>query len=275
MKLVFSFCALISAINLLAQSEEQAVIDEAHRMYRSEMASWYGSDIFVAEFKNKHERTGGYFSYSDGAKSICIFFSSDEVPVALATITFDSTYSTTTAVRDSTDRPLTPHETDLWHIRNTTQQAMMSNADKLFKFYEGTKPNIIPLADDLGKRSYILTGAERSGVVIFGNDYKLTFNDDNTLKEKKWLHKTMIATPTGPDKKGKVAVSGMHTHLPETGDYFTPTDLCTLMLYGRFTTWESYMVVGRDKVSMWKLKDKEPLSEKAEEQIERKKKKNR
>jgi hypothetical protein len=106
----------------------------------------------------------------------------------------------------------------------------------------------------MGKRAYVLTGPKSEGVVIFGNDYKLTFNDDNTLKEKKWIHKSLIPIKYGTDEKGRVTTSAMHTHLPETGSYFTATDICTLMLYGKFTPWQSHMIVSGEKISTWQMK---------------------
>ncbi|MFN8251902.1 MAG: hypothetical protein U0V75_08455 [Ferruginibacter sp.] len=46
----------------------------------------------------------------------------------------------------------------------------------------------------------------------------------------------------------------MHTHLGETGDFITATDICTLMLYARFANWQQHMVISENYVSIWDCK---------------------
>jgi hypothetical protein len=46
----------------------------------------------------------------------------------------------------------------------------------------------------------------------------------------------------------------MHTHLPQSGDYITATDICTLMLYAKFTTWDQHYVISKNDVSIWDCK---------------------
>jgi len=43
----------------------------------------------------------------------------------------------------------------------------------------------------------------------------------------------------------------MHTHLPETGDLITSTDICTLMLYQKFAGWISHIVVSEKFMNIW------------------------
>src|SRR6185295_15332413 len=97
--------------------KERELIVEGNKLYRSEMASWYGTDIFLGRFASKTANSAGYFSYINGDKVNCIFFSKGETPMALATISFDSTYNVNTALVDSVERKLTELETDLYSIR--------------------------------------------------------------------------------------------------------------------------------------------------------------
>ena len=46
----------------------------------------------------------------------------------------------------------------------------------------------------------------------------------------------------------------MHNHLPETGDFITPTDICTLMLYEKFAGWKNHIVVSKKYMSIWNCK---------------------
>lgn len=167
-----------------AQSkEEKEILKEGDKLYRSEMASWYGTDIFLEKFGDRKENAGGYFSYTENNRSICVFFSNNETPKILATFTFDSTYNVNTAIIDGQERALTQQETDLLTIRQIALTQL--STDTLFKRYQNMNPNLIPLSDEKGKRVYILTGPQKQGIVVFGNDYLLTFNDANKLKEKK------------------------------------------------------------------------------------------
>ncbi|MBK8496280.1 MAG: hypothetical protein IPL50_15685 [Chitinophagaceae bacterium] len=67
-------------------------------------------------------------------------------------------------------------------------------------------------------------GPKVSDVVVFGNDYLLTFNNDLELLEKKTLHRNIIPINYGKENEsaqneGKTTFGTMHSHLPETGDF--------------------------------------------------------
>lgn len=225
------------------------IVDEGKRLYRSEMASWYGTDLFLEKFTDR-KKVGGYFSYTDNQISKCIFFSNDNTPKVIGTVFFDSTYNTKTATTDLAERDFTKNEKDLYEIRQTALAIVQK--DTLFKTYNNTNLNFIPLISDGEKKVYILTGTTQNGVVIFGNDYLLTFDKENRLMTKKQLHKNII--PINYDSKeleGKEVEGAIHTHLPETGDFMTATDICTLMLYEKFAKWKQHTVVSLNYISIW------------------------
>lgn len=230
--------------------EAQPIVDEGKLLYKSEMASWYGTDLFLENYKDR-ENIGGYFSYTDNDIAKCIFFSKAENPKVIGTISFDSTYNVKTAITDLTERDFTQIENDLFQIRLIALEELNTNSDGLFKFYENTNPNIIPLINGQEKKVYILTGPQQSGVVIFGNDYLLTFDKNNKLSTKKQLHKNIIPIEYENTEDGKEVVGAMHSHLPETGDFITATDICTLMLYEKFAKWETYNVVSEKYLNIW------------------------
>jgi hypothetical protein len=210
------------------------------------MASWYGTDLFLANFKNR-DLVAGYFSYLDGDNAKCIFFSNLEKPTVLGTISFDSSYKIENAIVDLSERDFTKEENDLYQIRKLASETIGLNEDNFFSSYENTSLNLIPLIAGKEKKVYVLTGPSVSGVVIFGNDYLLTFDKDNKIVTKKQLHKNII-----PIEYGKNEVTeAIHSHLPETGDFITATDICTLMLYEKFAKWKSHLVISKDYVSIW------------------------
>jgi len=198
MKFISLFLILVSLDSyLLAQDTDSitsSIVAEGKKMYRSEMASWYGTDIFLEKYPDQKSNIGGYFSYEDGNLTKCLFFSRTEIPKVLATISFDSTYSTSTAKIDDISRDFTPYENEIYVIRKKALQLI--NSDTLFKAYDNTNLNLIPLIKETEKKVYVLTGPQSNGVVIFGNDYLLTFDKDNNLLIQRQLHKNIITELT-------------------------------------------------------------------------------
>jgi hypothetical protein len=248
---------IISCLIIVFQSFSQIELDkksdtllaEGRRLYKSEMASWYGTDIFLGQYKDK-DRIGGYFSYSGNDGNKCIFFSRGDTPRVIGTIAFDDTYNVQTAKADLTERELTDPEHELCMLRIAASK--MVSSDTLFKYYEHTNLNLIPLITGNERKVYILTGPQQTDIVIFGNDYLLTFDKENKIITKQQLHRNIISINYGGKAaKGEDVVGTMHTHQPETGDFITPTDICTLMLYEKFAKWKQHVVVSANYVSIW------------------------
>lgn len=243
--------AAIGTLSYGQSKEEKEIIAEGTKLYKTEMASWYGTDIFLEKFADKKQIVGGYLSYIANDKSICVFFSKGSSPKILTTFSFDSTYNVNTATIDGQEREPSKQESDLIVIRQTALTQLRT--DTLFKSYKDMSPNLVPINDEKGKRVYILTGPQKQGIVVFGNDYLLTFDRDNKLMDKRQLHKNIITIAYGTEE-GKTIISTMHTHLPETGDLITATDICTLKLYGKYAQWGQHLVMSSKNVSIWDCK---------------------
>lgn len=232
--------------------QAQPIVAEGKLLYKSEMASWYGTDLFLENYKDR-ENIGGYFSYIDNEIAKCIFFSKNDKPKVIGTISFDSTYNIKTANLNLSERNFTKTENDLYEIRKLA--LIEINSDTLFKTYKNTNLNLIPLINDKAKKVYVLTGPINSGVVIFGNDYLMTFDDNNRLLIKKQLHKNIIPVYyDGKEDEDKKSIGAMHSHLPETGEFMTATDICTLMLYAKFAKWEQHIVISEKYMNIWNCK---------------------
>jgi len=229
----------------------QPIVNEGKQLYKSEMASWYGTDLFLEKFKDR-QKIGGYFSYVEENIAKCIFFSKTDNPKVIGTISFDSSYNIQTAVVSMLERDFSEIEYTLFKIRSNALSTI--NSDTLFKTYPNTSLNLIPIVWNNEKKVYVLTGPQNSGVVIIGNDYLLNYDENNNLKTLKRLHKNIIPINYGKTENGKEAVTTMHSHLPETGDFITPTDICTIMLYEKFAKWEQHIVVSANYYSIWNCK---------------------
>jgi hypothetical protein len=260
MKKTLTFLLTLLTISVFGQKnqEEQvlSIVAEGKLLYKSEMASWYGTDLFLERYPAK-ENIGGYFSYSENELAKCVFYSKSANPKVIGTISFDTTYRIEQAQVDLGERDFTGNENDLFQIRKIASEELKANKDGLFKFYQNTSPNIIPLVNGTEKKVYILTGPKKSGVVIFGNDYLLTFDQNNILLSKKQLHHNIVIVPYADETQKEVVT--MHSHLPETGELITATDVCTLMLYDKFANWSSHNVVSKKYVSIWNCKTDELL----------------
>lgn len=259
-RLIVTLVISITIINNAAAQETDLskiaanISNEGLSLYKSEWASWYGSDIFSEKCQNKRTLSGGYISYDTGKGLNNIFFSKGTDPEVIATITFGYDYNSNNYKLDTTTRKLTAIEKELHTIRQAAIADLYK--DTLYKRYNNTSINPIPVINNNTKKVYLLTGPQSNGVVIFGNDYLLTFDKKNNLTDKKKLHKNLIAinyANTSGDTS-KTTIGTIHSHLPETGDFITATDICTLMLYEKFTTWNQHIVISKNYVSIWDCK---------------------
>lgn len=256
MKYIFCFLFHFWAIGSFAQIDLDSVAllieEEANILYRSEMASWYGTDIFVEKLADKKEMTGGYFSYTDQNKVVCIFYSKDENPKVIATVTFDGdVYSTKTGKISSEQRSFSDLEAEYYVIRKKALE--LTNNDTIFKTYKNTNLNLIPIITNKKKRVFILTGASVSNLVVLGNDYLIEFNEKNEILKYRTLHKNILQfnyykPQSNTDEQEAIS---MHSHVQETGDFISATDICTLRLYAKFANWKQHYVISKNYVSLW------------------------
>ncbi|MGV8914084.1 MAG: hypothetical protein ACOH1X_01410 [Kaistella sp.] len=90
-------------------------------------------------------------------------------------------------------------------------------------------------------------------MVLIGNDYLLNFNKKNEFTKAQALHKSLISHKIVDEEVGKTFAAS-HSHVLEDWPFITPTDICTLMLYQKFTDWENYTVVSEKYTSLWNTK---------------------
>ena len=95
----------ILSISTFAQKnlnkEADKIVAEGKILYKSEMASWYGTDIFIANYPQR-ENISGYFSYIDEGVPKCIFFSGENK--VIGTVAFPTNYEPKDAKLDLKER---------------------------------------------------------------------------------------------------------------------------------------------------------------------------
>lgn len=249
-------CAFIFLGHQSYSQTQSEILQEGTVLYRCAATAKRGAEIYLSNHADRKESTGGYISYITGSSQVCVFFSKDEKPKALGTVSFNIVSSTKTdTITDRSERALTKHEKDLVTMRQIAVGEYTT--DTLFKSYKKMNPNFIAISDTKGKRVYILTTPEEPGIIAFGNDYLLTFDNTNRLKEKRRLHDTLTSIPYNR-QGGKPVLTTMHLHTSETGDLITATDVCTLLLHAPLP-WGQHYVMSPKNVSIWNCEDEDLL----------------
>lgn len=223
-----------------------AITQKGMQLYRSETAAWYGTDIFLSKYENR-DSIGGYFCYPDSLLVKCIFYSHGITPHVIGTISFDSSYSTTNGYADLNEREFTPLEKEYYELRTAAQK--LTNQDTIFKWYKNTNYNIVPLINGNEREVYIMTATQETGVILFGNDYHITFDKHKNPISYEPLHRSLIVFDY---KKADSSVAGnIHTHLPEFSPFMTVTDICIAKLFENITGLHQYTTVSKDYISIW------------------------
>ncbi|MEC5157696.1 hypothetical protein [Chryseobacterium sp. MP_3.2] len=251
MKKIYTFLLLFTFLISSAQDLQKIakeITAEGIILYRSEMASWYGTDIFLANYPQR-ENIAGYFSYLEDGVPKCIFFSKDEK--VIGTISFPTNYESKDAKLDLKERDFSETEKNYFELQQKVK--MRTLTDPIFKQYENYNFNIIPIITKTEKKTYLLTGTNDNNLVLFGNDYLINFNQKNEITTIQPLHKSLIPQKMVDEQIGK-SVSAVHSHVLEDWPFITPTDICTLMLYQKFTGWENYTVISKKYTSLWNAK---------------------
>lgn len=236
------FSCLAHAQNLEKLAKE--IEEEGKYLYRLELAAWYGSEIFKENYDGERA-IGGYFTYIDSKTPKCLFFSKEEKPRVIGVVSFGDIKIIETATIDFKVRDFKKDERELFVIRQKALEEIKQ--DSLFKNYTNANLNLIPTINKNERNVYVLTAPKVTGVVLFGNDYVLSFDKNNSLLEKREIHRDLI--PVEFEKEGDSIA--FHTHKSDTSPFITSTDVCTLMLYAKFAGWKRHYVASEDYVSMW------------------------
>ncbi len=250
--------ALFSNTEIYSQEylDKQAklITEQGIFLYKLEKGAWLGTDLFFEKFGEKKNLLGGYVTYPDKKNTKVVFYSNEKSPKVIATILFDESFDLKKVKLDTKERNLTKNENDLRLLREKSLFETRTNST--FEFYKNTGFNIIPIIQNEKKEVYILSGPKTNDVIIFGNDYLLTFDNGNNIKNVKKIHKNIIFQEFKKINDSVKFISAVHTHLPESGDFMTATDICTIMLYGEKFGLENSIVHSENYVSIWDIKTK-------------------
>ncbi|MEO6151370.1 MAG: hypothetical protein ABIN95_12300 [Mucilaginibacter sp.] len=254
-KLFLLISIFIVAQNVTAQKKElrqiaDSIKAEGEMLYRSEWTSGHSSQIFTSIFLWKKLLSGGYFSYETKKGMATVFFSKSDDPVVIATVKFDYGLDSTKYHIDSVTRKFTESEKEFYTIRS--KAAQVTSNDTLFKFYQNTSLNLVPIIKNGIKKVYIITAQTAPDAVLLGNDYLINFDKQNNIIKKTKLHNNLIPLETGGPDTIKAAA---HNHVDGTSPFITATDICAYKLWKPKITWVISFVYSAGYVSAWHFSD--------------------
>lgn len=249
--ITFTLLLLFSLYTYAQEYDSDKILAEGKLLYRLEKGAWLGTDDFLRSFPGKRDSLGGYLSYETKEGDINTIFYSRNNPDRIFARYNSGNIPQNKIILTDTICEASEIEKDLIAIRNDAFSQMMKNEDEFFKFYENTAPNLIPLITADEKKVYILTGPQKSGVVLIGNDYLLTYDKDNNLINKERIHNSLVDLPATSGDKDKPTVITMHSHV--MSEVIDPTDICTLLLYREYVEWNQHIVVGKNYISIFDM----------------------
>ncbi len=251
-KIVIAVVLSVMAVHASARENVGKILAEGKQLYRLERASWHGTDALLEMFPEKLEQIGGQLSYLDEkGRAVNIFWRKGDPSQILARLCFETPLHTIPSAIDTLNTVANPLERDLIEIREDARRTLTENEDGFFSFYQNTSSNLIPLIDGGRRMVFIVAAPRDNGVVLLGNDYRLTYDKKNRLKKKEQLHKSLIRLKgRSGDPENPISVT-VHSHV--LSDLITSTDICTLLLYRDFVDWRQHVVVGKKYVSIFDL----------------------
>jgi len=249
---------LISITVSYSQNKEtERILEEGKLLYRLEKGSWYGTDDLLERFESKKDSIGGYLSYETENNLInTIFFSRFDSDKILVRYSFDSLPKVKPIKIDTLNNVASELEKNLILIRQDAKDRASSNEDEFFTFYENTALNFIPVIKGKQRDVFVLTGPQIGGVVLIGNDYKLSYDKRNRFDKKMKIHNSILQFPYNSGDKENPTVQTFHSHI--VTEYISSTDICTLLLYKDYVEWNQHIVISEKEVSIFDL-EKESL----------------
>jgi len=251
-KILFSLLSVCFGIMAYAQdnfqSQAKSIIGEGINIYQMEMANWISPKLFAAKYKGK-EKIGGNLSYLEAGKTKTIFFTKGEKPKVLGTVVFDPAFNDEQTQVDLMLRDLTPSEKEL-HI-------LLANASKtitdvgFFPVPSNSVLRVIPVIENGDRKVYVMAQSNKTGAVIFGNDFLLSYDSKLNLTDKRALHKNLAVVTYDPEAGRENNSSSSHAIVGEKSDFPTSTDIATLLLYEKMTKWSQHTFISENNIFFW------------------------
>jgi len=238
--LTFVFtCTLLSAQSQLTDIQIKEKLDsiliEGNLLYRYEKAAWISIDLARENKSIKMD----FFSYlvyheNDTVRTLILNKKSECIYELRFVFEFDNPISDVVLTRALTTKEQNMVTTKTTIINKLIEQKIPVGCP------DGYGLNMILMPKYDGFKFYIITGANKSGVIPFGNDFLFITDDTGNIQSWKKFHSRLIAQDSkGPN--GEDVREMTHSHL-RTEPFITATDICTFKLYGKLCGQSSFQV---------------------------------
>ncbi|MBK7763752.1 MAG: hypothetical protein IPI46_10335 [Bacteroidetes bacterium] len=252
-KIIFILLSLFTSGLLFAQDnlqiEVNKIMSEGRTLYKSIKTDQVCTQIFKEKYKGKEKATGSII-YAESEMLKCVYYVDGSKPKAIAIFTCDSSFDKSKIVSDFTVRELNSQEKTLASIKQAAME--LASKDASFTKPENSSFSFIPMLENGIKKVIILCLSNKPGIVIFGNDYEIRFNNDNEVTDKKQIHPNQLIAKYGEEAEAGSNPDGTsHIHFPQTGELMTSTDVCLLMLYEKEAHWKQHTVISENFISFY------------------------
>ena len=200
-----------------------SIISEGTRLYHLERLSWVSTDKCLEH--HPIEQIGGYAIYAPSDSVLSAFYADHD---GNCIFEFRLNMSNGNELIINKKRLLTPTE-----LAVLQEKTMMTDMVKLYA------DSIRYLSSEIGSfnydvmrvndhtlRLYILQGTSMNGIIPFGNDYSLDFDERDHSVTFRRYHRSFV-----PSQITEHTRSTIHSHL-KNNPYITATDICNFLLYG-------------------------------------------
>ena len=205
----------------LIQAALDSICVEGYNLYIAERVNWVSTDSLFAHYSI--DDIGGSAIWQPTNNIWRVLFLDKEQKNIILDLRYDVKSEEQVISYDK--RPITEMEQSVIDKKNKMlESALDLYGDSLRYDPDYGRPNFdFVRIDENTTRMYMLQGVERSGIIPFGNDFSVDFDNDGNPTAFRRYHHSLIATPND----GEMA---MHSHLKDN-PYITPTDVCNFQLY--------------------------------------------
>lgn len=237
---IFLFtCTLLSSQSQLTDIQIKEKLDsillEGNLLYRYEKAAWISIDM-ARDNKTIQKDFFSYLVYhkNDTIRTLILNKKSECIYELRFVFQFDKPISDKVLTRALSQMEMNMVTTKTAIIKKIVEQKIPVGCP------DGYGLNMILMPKDDGYKFYIITGANKSGYIPFGNDYLFITDDYGNIQSWKKFHSGIIPTMTkGPNGERVTGIS--HSHLRKE-PLITATDICTFMLYAKYADLNAFQV---------------------------------
>ena len=198
-----------------------SICQEGYNLYVAECVNWESTDSLLAHYNV--DEIGHSFIWQPTNDSWRVIFMDKEQKNCIFDFRYDLKSGEQTISYEP--RPISENERGIFEKKDLMfKNAIELYGDSLRYDPDYGRPNFdFVRIDDKTTRMYMLQGVERTGIIPFGNDLSIDFDNEGNITAFRRYHRSFIPI----SNEGEAA---FHSHLKDN-PYITPTDVCNFLLY--------------------------------------------